>query len=423
MSKAKRKAPTWWSKHKKFIWNERQKITALMQKNYESKTSDLSKGRYTWRQYQNKQMQIELARLMQNTKSASELMRLSNDRSEMILTFTIASPYRVTDTDKSFQAVMDRIVAQADSLVYHIRTLSKSTVFTNDETKECAYKKRLHYHWALELQTSGDVHMHTVVSLYNDIEELARLIQLVHNMRNNHLEPIVTRRDKKYPCEIYPLGRTHFALSEHLKSQLIQYYRMKNIRVVTMADKENHSRTNYFIPSLSPKINIYSGTGTLLEFNDNKTLTEKYDSLRKYIISMTRAKFKLKTVQESVSNAQRAHNLKGKFEGQETRAAEDIAVFEYLGLKLHSSSQMLFSKDLYQKVRKQLIGFKSRYKSLAQVTVDWCKGILEIEGKSPHRIIKYRNEIIALEPSRKNTTIDTNHDESINEYQLAKEGM
>lgn len=423
MAKFNRKTLAWWAKHKKIIWDERQKTTALMQKKYESKTSGLTKGRYTWRQYQNKQMQIELARLMQNTKSASELMRLSNDRSEMILTFTIASPYRVVDTDKSFDSVMEKIMAQANSLVYHIRTLSKSTVFTNDQSKECAYKKRLHYHWALELQTGGDVHMHTVVSLYDDIEELARLIQLVHNMRNNHLEPIVTNRDKKFPCEIYPLGRTHFALSEHLKSQLLQYYHMKNIRVVSMADKENSSRTNYFIPSLSPKINIYSGAGTLLEFNDNKTLAEKYDSLRKYIISMTRAKFKLKTVQASVSNAQRVHNLKGKFEGQETRAAEDIAVFEYLGLKLHSSSQMLFSKDLYQKVRKQLILFKSRYKSLAQVTIDWCKGTLEIEGKSPHRVIKYRSEIIANEPSKKNITMDKSYDESANEYQLAKEGM
>ena len=152
-------------------------------------------------------------------------------------------------------------------------------------------------------------------------------------------------------------------------------------------------------------------------------MAEKYDKLRKYIISMTRAKFKLRTVQKVASDAQRVHNLKGKFEGQETRAAEDIAVFEYLGLKLHSSSQMLFSKSLYQKIRKQLINYKKRYRSLTQVTLDWCKGILSVKGKEPNRTISIYDETIATEPKRSKIQIDDLLLEGINSYQLAKEGM
>jgi hypothetical protein len=420
MAKLKRTAPSWWNKHKKLIWDERQQKSLKKQKQYEDKSVSMLKTRDSWKQYQNKQMQIELARLFQNTRSASELMRLENNRTEMILTFTLSRPYRVEDTDKSFNAVMDRIITQANSLMFYIRKLSKSTRFKSSEPKECRYKKRLHYHWALELQTSGDVHMHIVVSIYDDIEELIRLIHLVHELRNRYLYPFFTGKDNQ--TEIYPMGRTHFALSSHLKDDLFAYYKSIETQIVSMSDKEDNTRMNYFLPTLSPQINIYTGKGTILEFSDNKTMAKKYDKLRKYIISMTRAKFKLKTVQTAASDSQRIHNLKGKFEGDETRAAEDVAVFEYLGLKLHSSSEMLFSKSLYQKIRKQLISHKKKYSSLAQVTIDCCKGLLVIEGKSPERIILYRNEIVAIEPRKHKLQIVMSPNE-INSYKLAKEGL
>ena len=420
MAKIKRQPPQWWSKHKKQIWTEHYQFSLKKQQNYEEKSAQLKKPRDSWEKHQKKQMNIGLARLHQNTHSASKLMRLNQDRTEMILTFTIPSPHRVTDTDRSFDAVMQRIRTQADSLMYHIRTLSKSTVFASDESKECSYKKRFHYHWAMELQTSGDVHMHIVISIYDDIEELVRLIELVHNIRNTYSDVLFSKRDSKNGVEIFPLGRTHFALSAHLKDGLLAHYRAKGIEVKTMPDKENVQRLNYFLPSLSPKISVYSGKATLFEFNDNETMEEKYDSIRKYITSMTRAKFKLRTAQTAISDAQRIHNLKGKFEGKESRAAEDIAVFEYLGIKLHFSSQMLFSKDFYQKIRKQLIEHKSRYKCLAEVTIDWCKGKLVVEGKSPNRTVYSGGKIIAIEPKQKKISYDESWIEEQNNYALVK---
>ncbi len=41
----------------------------------------------------------------------------NNDRIEMILTFTISRPYRVKDTDKSFNAAMERIISQPNSFI------------------------------------------------------------------------------------------------------------------------------------------------------------------------------------------------------------------------------------------------------------------------------------------------------------------
>ena len=418
----KQQAPQWWLNHKQLVLQERNQTNQEKQKEYEQKSVQLANPRDSWEKYQYKQTQIELAKLHQNTKSSSALMRKNGDRTEMILTFTISQPFRVYDTDRSFDAVMHRIVTQAKSLMYHVRTLSKSTVFSSDETKACSYKKRLHYHWALELQSGGDVHMHIVVSIYDDVEELVKLIGLVHSMRNAHLEVKFSKRDGAYEQEIFPLGRTHFALSAHLKDELLAHYGAAGIVVTTMADKKHGDRVNYFVPSLSPKIDIYSGKATLLEFSDNNTMADKYDSIRKYIISMTRAKYKLRTVQVSISDAQRVHNLKGKFEGDEARAAEDIAVFEYLGLKLHASSQMLFSKDFYQKIRKQLIRFKSRYKSLAEVTIDWCKGRLVVDGKAPNRVVYVSGEVVAVEPKQKKVVYNSWSIEQ-NAYALVKGGV
>ena len=417
-------APSWWQQHKARVWREQLQHLETEKKKYDEKSALLieSKGqrRSTYDEYQKQQKEKELARLFQYIQSASALMRKDNNRIELMLTFTISQPHRVADTDKSFDSVMQRIQTQADSLLYHIRTLSKSTVFKSEECKECAYKRRLHYHWALELQTSGDVHMHIVVSLYDDVEELARLINLIHAMRNKHLHTQIKRRDKKYEYEVFPLGRTHFALSSHLKKELLAYYADKGIHHKMMRDKVDASRENYFFPSLSPDIDIYSGTATLLEFNSVEDMAQKSDKLRKYIIQMTQVKFKLKTVQTSISDSQRIHNIKGKFES-ESRAVEDIAVFSYLGLKLHGSSQMMFPKSLYQSIRTQLIEFKKRYKHLSELTIDWCEGKVRIIGNSPSRMIYHGSTQIAIERKpKKKIKIDLSEDS--NPYLKSKRG-
>ena len=187
-----------------------------------------------------------------------------------------------------------------------------------------------------------------------------------------------------------------------------------------MRDKEDDSRDNYFFPSLSPNIDIYSGTGTLLEFSTIEDMAKRYDKLRKYIIQMAKIKFQLRTIQTSVSDAQRIHNIKGKFE-DESRAVEDIAVFSYLGLKLHSSSQMLFPKSLYQSIRTQLIKFNKRYKHLSELTIDWCERKIRIEGNAPSREIYQQNELIAIERIvKKKIKIESSEDS--NPYFKAKRG-
>lgn len=424
MAKKKTIAPVYWKKHKTKIWNAQIKKIEKKQREYDEKSAQLLKrkgtSRDSWDTYQKKQQDRELARLFQNARSASTLMRKDGNRIELMLTLTISQPYRVADTDKSFDEVMQRIKLQADSMLYHIRTISKSAVFKSDEYPECAYKRRLHYHWALELQTSGDAHIHIVVSIYNDIEELAKLIDLIHTMRNKHLHPKITRRDRKYEYEVLPLGRTHFGLSNHLKKKLLKHYSDRGIQYKMMKDKEDESRENYFFPSLSPKINIYSGTGTLLEFSSIEDMAQRYDRLRKYIIHMTKIKFQLRTFQASISDAQRIHNIKGKFE-DESRAVEDIAVFGYLGLKLHSSSHMLFPKSLYQRIRTQLIAFNVQYKYLSNVTIDWCKGKLKIAGSNYNKTIYYQNKTIAVERKPKQK-IKIDVGENNNPYLQAKQG-
>ena len=71
MAKMKRQAPRWWSEHKTKIWNIQRQEQLERQLKYEKKVLESGKEQSTWKQYQYKQNQIELARLIQNTKSAS----------------------------------------------------------------------------------------------------------------------------------------------------------------------------------------------------------------------------------------------------------------------------------------------------------------------------------------------------------------
>ena len=393
---------------------------------FEKKQTD---KKWSWVRQEYKKQKVEFAKLYQYTKSSAELMHQHQDRISFMLTFTIASPHRVEDGDKSFDETMRIILQQAESLVYHMRTISKSEVFKSSILKECAYKKRLHYEWALELQADGNVHLHATVTLPNDVGEVMAFVELIHSMRNRHLESKETSRDKKGQS-IMPLGRTHMALLDTMKEDILKYFREKGSPHKMMVDKADDEKENYFFPNLSPEISIYNGNGTLLEFIPMDDMLKNHKRLQKYMLSLPKGKFKLMT---AIHTETRRHNLKGKFKDPKgpdiTRELEDIAVFEYLKIKMYSSSQMTFPHTLYQKMRKQLTEHSTKYESLAEVTLDWCKGVLSVEGKQPNRTISLYGETIAVEPKRVEPQkivkiqVDDALLEGLNDYQLAKEGM
>ena len=416
------KAPSWWTGHKKKIWFELQEFVQRQQQEFDNK--NVSKE-WTWFKQQKRKQRTEFAKLYQYTNSSAELMHKHQDRVSFMLTFTIASPHRVEYGDKSFDETMRIILQQAESLVYHMRTLSKSEVFKSGVSKECAYKKRFHYEWALELQADGNVHLHATVTLPNDVIEVIAFIKLMHNMRNRHLGLKETSRDKKGQV-VMPLGRTHIALLDTMMQPILKHFAMQGSPHKMMHDKEDSTKKNYFFPNLSPEINIYDGNATLIEFTSIENMLANHKRLQKYMLSLPKGKFKLKTIMTAIHTDTRRHNLKGKFndpKGQDiSRELEDIAVFEYLKIKMYSSSQMTFPHTLYQKMRKQLIAHSTKYKSLAAVTVDWCKGILTVDIEKTNRTISIYCEVIAVEPKRNKIPIDDIYFEGINEYKLAKEG-
>jgi len=400
-----------------FILQQQEAKLQKRKEKYEG--SDFSKS-MSFERYIAKESYITQSRLKQVISSESKLMRKNEDRTELLMTFTFSKPHRIADTDKSFDAISQKITQQNQSAKYFIRKIGKSNKFRGKESKECAYKNPLHYHWSLELQSSTDIHMHAIVTLYDNIDEVEKFILLIHSMRNRYHDVLWLNNGSANERKILPLGRTHLSLSAHLKTKLLERFKKRGIEVIVLPDKKNPNRKNYFLPSLSPKINIYEGNGTVLEFNDTKTLTEKYSLIRKYVMSLNQAKYKLQTIQTSLSIAQRKHNLKGKFENDESRASEDIAIFEYLGIKLHGSTQMLFPISLYQKIRKQLIKYNNRYDNLKTVTLHWCQGIIRIVGKNNNRkILNNKDEVIAIEPKKEKVKFE----EPRNQYKVAKEGL
>ena len=417
------KTPSWWRRDKKEIWYGLQQFVQQQQQEFDNKYPD---KKWTWHKQEKRKQKIEFAKLYQRTKSSAELMHMHQDKISFMQTFTIASPHRVEDGDTSFDENMRIILQQAESLVYHMRTLSKSEVFKSNVSKECAYKKPLQYEWALELQADGNVHLHATVTLPNDVDDVIAFVELIHSMRNRHLELKETSRDKKNQS-IMPLGRTHMALPETMKESILKYFAMKGSPHKMMRDKEDSEKENYFFPNLSPEINIYHGNGTLIEFISIEDMLKNHKRLQKYMLSLPKGKFKLKTIMAAVHVDTTRHNMKGKFKdpkgGDISRELEDIAVFEYLKIKMYSSSQMTFPHTLYQKMRKQLMAYNAKYESLAEVTLDWCQGILSVEGKDPNRTISVYGEVIAAEPKRTKKQVDDMILEGINDYQLAKEGM
>ena len=430
MARKQGKAPHWWSIHKRQIWTELQNDLQKEQLVFDENCKD---GSWSWLKQQYRQQRISFAKLYQYTKSSSELMHQHQERVSFMFTTTIAPPYRVEDADKSFEGVMQTILEQAESLVYHMRTISKSEIFKSSISKECAYKKPLHYEWALELQADGNVHLHATISLLDDVAEVIKFIELVHKIRNRHLEPKESYRDRKKSDKdtrakpiIYPLGRTHLSLIDTVKAPIFKHFAMKGFQYTMWLDKADRTIENYFFPGLSPEIDIENGNGTLLEFTRLDDMLKRHKRLQKYILGLSKLKYKLKTIMTAVSVNNRRHNLKGKFNDPEgadvQRELEDIAVFEHLGIKMYSSSQMTFPVSLYQKMRKQLVGYMKKYECLKEVTLDWCDGVIEINGSNPNRVISYRGEVIATEPKREKVDYADVSAEPTNEYLLAKGG-
>jgi len=431
MAKRKGIAPSWWTQHKKRIWAELQEDLQKEQTTFDEKCRE---GSWSWLKQQHRKQKISFAKLYQYTKSSAILMHQHQERVSFMFTITVAPPYRVEDGDRSFAGIMRTIEQQAESLVYQMRTISKSEIFKSSICKECAYKKPLHYEWALELQADGNVHLHATISLLDDVAEVIKFIELVHKMRNRHLEPKESYRDRKKSDKekreksiIYPLGRTHLSLPDTMKPLIFKHFAMKGMQYTMLLDKEDKKTENYFFPSLSPDIDIFDGNGTLLEFTRLDDMLKMHKRLQKYILGLAKLKYRLKTIMTALHVNNRRHNSKGKFndpQGSDVqRELEDIAVFEHLGIKMYSSTQMTFPVSLYQKMRKQLVEFMKKYECLAEITLDWCSGVIEINGSSPDRVITHRGESIAVEPKREKIDYSNYDDEPVNEYALIKGGV
>ncbi len=427
MGKEARKSPRWWVQHKRRIIKELGEIQKQKRSNFEKNNT---KKDWSWDKQLKRQRNIDFAKLNNNNRAFSKLLHIEQKRIPIMLTMTIAPPSRLKNTDQSFDACLEMIRQQVTSLIFHMRTLSKSKIFADDKKVDphCPHKRRFQYEWALELQASGDVHIHAVVSLRKSVSEVIRFTELIHELRNRYRDVRFTARDKKEGQDVLPMGRTHLSIPGDAKELIIDHFAKKGIRHVMWHDKEDSTRENYFFPALSPEININSGQGTLLEFVSTEEMIKRYKKLQKYKNTMIYSKYKLSSMISAMSTEIIQHNLKGRYDkhgdDKSSRAVGDAAVFEYLGIRLFASSQVTFPVSLYQKIRKQLMEYLKKYKNLWEVSLDWCKGTLVVEGKSPNRIIWHRGELIARESKeKKKIAIDEIYPEQENKYLMAKEGM
>lgn len=379
------------------LWKKEETKRLEFEKNNTSK-------HWSWEKQKRREERMRLARLHNHTQARAKLSQMGEEpRIPIMLTFTFAPPYRLEDVPAENGQVAQRILQQAKSLIYHMRTFGKSKMFRQSGvSKECSYKKDNHYEWALELQKKGDVHMHSVLTVPNKINSIIRVIHHVHMLRNNAMSPFLSARDNKKKNEsakmILPLGRTHISIPGKGKEKILRALEKEGHKYIGMQDKEDMSRKNYFFPSLSPLINIYGGHGTVVEFVETPEIEKRYRKLKRYIEKMTRSEAKLADFLSAMHKELSLHNLKSMVADDDSaRAVMDLAVFRYLGIRIYGYSQMTFPISLYQKVRKQLKEFNPEYRHLWKVTVDWCNAKVRMEKKNGKAHIYFGNKLIAAE--------------------------
>ena len=139
---------------------------------------------------------------------------------------------------------------------------------------------------------------------------------------------------------------------------------------------------------------------------------------RTFILPIDENKLLKQTVHQAMVN----HHTKGiidKYSDEKLKV--DSLIFSHIKVRTIHYSQVLFPTSLYQTIRTELISFKKGYRSLFTLTVDVCKGYIEILGKSPYRTVEYKGNQIATEQRWKEDNFFI--EDEINEYQLCKEGI
>ena len=327
---------------------------------------------------------------IKNLANSLPMQMSHNDRFTQ-LSVTITFGYNRVKDCRSYEEIGKCIEKQALSAKQFLEKIRGSKFFRQKSKSKCPLDKSYHYISAVELQEDGDIHLHIAMYVQNNINELVKMIQLIHGIRkrrrpypkwsnidcrNNHTPPC--KRNMKYlDDEYYEVGRTHIGLSSYWHSKLNDRFMLRQA-----ADKKT-GVMQYVLDDLNYGLFV-NGQYTFLEFYDKERLKATNSAFVEYLVKMqATGKGNIKS---AVYRAQTTHHLKSMVESAD-RYEKDRAVLSHLKIRLLQYSQSFFSVDLYQRIRPSLIRHNKKYKHLYHATLDLCAGELLIVKQQGRRVV------------------------------------
>lgn len=340
------------------------------------------------------------AKIKNLANSLPMLMNQNNRFSQLSITITFG--YNRVKDCRSYEDVEKCIIRQAASAKRFLEKIRQSKHFRSKSKSknQCPIDKPYHYLAAIELQEDGDIHLHFVVYVENRIEEVVKMIRLIHDIRKRSCpypewSNIDCRNDHTPPCkrckenlndQYYEIGRTHIGLSSHWHGELNDRFILRQA-----ADKKT-GEMQYVIEELNYGLFV-NGQYTFLEFYDIERLKATNKAFVEYIVKMQATGDG--DIKSAIYRSQTTHHLKSMVETAD-RYEKDRAVLSHLGIRVLQYSRSFFPVDLYQKVRPALTRYDKKYKHLYHATLDLCAGALAIvkeHGKSS--VIGKNSEVIA----------------------------
>jgi len=327
-------------------------------------------------------------------------MQMSSNNRFAQLSITITFGYNRVKDCRSYAEIEKCIEGQARSAKKLLKKIRNSKHFRTKGKSNCPLDKRYHYLCAVEMQEDGDIHLHFVVYVKNDIAEMVKMIALVHGIRkrlrpypewsnidcrNNHTPPCKRNMDN-LSDPYYEVGRTHIGLSSYWQRKLNDRFVLREA-----ADKKT-GVMQYVIEELNYGLFV-NGQYTFLEFYDKERLKSTNAAFVEYIVKMQASGSG--NLKSAVYRSQTTHHLKSMVESAD-RYEKDRAVLSHLGIRVLQYSQSFFPVDLYQKTRPALIKYNKKYKHLYHATLDLCSGELRvIKQKSNTVVTDKKGDVIA----------------------------
>ena len=165
---------------------------------------------------------------IKNLANSLPMLMSHNDRFTQLST-TITFGYNRVKDCRSYQEIEKCIRGQASSAKKFLQKIRDSKHFRSKDKSKCPLDKHYHYLCAVELQEDGDIHLHFVVYVQNSVNEIVKMIQLIHDIRKrlrpypewsnidcrNNYEPLCKRNMDHLDDAYYEVGRTHIGLSSY----------------------------------------------------------------------------------------------------------------------------------------------------------------------------------------------------------------